>query len=66
MDYSNPQTIKALSTKQFEIELAELNGLYFIVYQRSNETSGTKSEGLLDYKTASMLFDMKVQELEGQ
>lgn len=58
------KTIKSISTERFELCVVEMsNGQYVVAYETNNEVK--TSEGLNDYDIASVLFDMKLIELEG-
>lgn len=62
----NYKSIKTLVTRRFEIQLVQLeNGTYRIAYEGTMTDEPVLGEPIADYKTASMLFDLKVQELEG-
>ena len=57
-------TVKSYITKQFEVELLQdSNGRYCVRYQYG--VDDRYSEWMTDFITASMIFDMKLQELEG-
>lgn len=58
------KTIKKVETKNFEIQLIETDAGYTVLYE--NAVQGGESENTLDYNTASFLFDLKLQDLEGQ
>lgn len=60
------KTIKAISTRRYEIELVQLDSGHFrISYEGSMTDEPVIGEAIQDYKLASELFDLKVQELEG-
>lgn len=69
MDYPDVTIIKAINNGRFEIALIETaNGEYRILHTFMNEDKEQdveKSESIKDYATASYLFDLKLQELEG-
>ncbi len=57
--------IKGFSTQKFEVELLQdIDGRYYIRYMTHNNEKF--SEFITDFGTASYLFDLKIQELEGQ
>lgn len=57
-------TVKSYLTGKFEVELLQDQyGRYRIRYQQHGEDQ--YSEWITDFITASMLFDIKLQELEG-
>ena len=59
-----PKLVKMLGNKHFCVEMFELeNGHYFIRTESGNEAE--LSESIEDFNTASFLFDLRVQELEG-
>lgn len=58
--------LKAINTSKFKIELVETEDNKFIVQYESNRFGERKqSEPVNDYNTASFIFDLKVEELEG-
>lgn len=60
------KTIKAISTKRYEVELKETAaGNYVILHYDTLTDTKHFSELVNDYKAASFLFDVKVEELEG-
>jgi len=60
------KTIKKITTRRYEIVLVQLeSGAYRIAYEGTMTDEPNISEPIDDYKTASMLFDLKLQELEG-
>ena len=58
-------TVKMIGTRSYEIALIEIveNGHYMVIYSKENENYC--SDEILDYSTASLLFDMKHAEIEG-
>jgi hypothetical protein len=61
------KTIKAIYMKRFSVELSETSsGKYVILYRNSFTEGVNYSEIISDYNTASYLFDLKVQDLDGQ
>lgn len=60
------KTIKAIHTKRYEVELVQLDNAYYIAHNTSVLNEPKFSENITDYNTASFLFDLKVEELEGQ
>ncbi len=60
------KVIKCIGTKRFEVELFQLeSGFYCIKHDNKKEGKVAFSETINDFKTASFMFDLKVQELEG-
>lgn len=58
------KTIKLIGTKNYEVSLIETdNGKYRVLNTTLGETRD--SGDIVDYKLASALFDMKLQELDG-
>jgi len=55
--------IKQINMKNFELALIETDAGYSVLYETALEDF--KSENVLDYNTASYLFDLKLQDLEG-
>lgn len=65
-EQSSLTTVKLIGTKFYEVELlVSPNDTYFIRYQNKRDLSSSESEYIHDFKTASILFDLKVIELEG-
>lgn len=62
----HPVTVKMIGTKFFEVELFVMpDSSYCIRYHRNVMKSHDYSENIPDFKTAAILFDLKVQEMEG-
>jgi hypothetical protein len=62
------KTIKQISTSKYEIAIIELpDGRYCVFYGRPEDPLDkyTASEEFRDYNIASYMFDIKLQELEG-
>ena len=57
-------TIKSVGNNHFTLELVELDSGMYCVRFEANEKMHF-SEKILDYNTASYMFDLKLQELEG-
>lgn len=58
--------IKSVSTKRYILELIEnYDGLYYIFYDKKQVKLARISEGIKDFNTATHLFDLKLQEFEG-
>lgn len=57
--------IKSIQAKHYTITLYEVEKGYQIEYESSN-TGYRASEIILDYHSADFLFEIKLQELEGQ
>ena len=65
-DYTAYKVVKAIETKRFEVVMIELNnGAYRILSAPNADGNTDMSEAVLDFGTASLLFDMKVREFEG-
>jgi hypothetical protein len=63
---SNVKTIKSISTKTYDLALVELpDGQYCIVHGRPYGGEFTYREPIKAYNVAAILFDMKLEELEG-
>lgn len=58
-------TVKMIGTRRYEIALIEIveNGHYMVIYSKENEDYC--SDEMMDYGTASSLFDMKLAEIDG-
>lgn len=56
-------TLKAVLTNRFEVTLSEQDSLYYI--HRETQLDSTISEGFTDYNYASYVFNLTVEELEG-
>lgn len=56
-------TIKAVSTPNYEVILVEVPNGYKVLCNHSDTSTATTV--LVDYNTASFIFDNKTQELEG-
>lgn len=60
----NAKVIKMIGTKNFVLSLYEsVSGRYYIEYEHKEKV--TMSEPMDDFNNASYLFDLKLQELEG-
>jgi hypothetical protein len=59
------KTIKAYNTKRFKVELYETTGNSYIIKYENTYSEAQYSEVLNDYNMASYLFDLKIDELEG-
>jgi hypothetical protein len=58
--------IKALHTSRYSIELFETaSNLYIIRYENPKNGVYRDSEAMKDFKMASWMFDVKVEELDG-
>ncbi len=62
--YRSMKTIKMIGTKNFCIELVQLGDSRYVVGYEANGIAKV-SEPMKDYKTASYMFDVKLQDLEG-
>ena len=61
-----PITVKSVSTKLFEVSLLQLtNEFYVVVSNQQGKTFKNYSEEISDFKTASMIFDLRIVNLEG-
>jgi hypothetical protein len=57
--------IKEVMTKKYQVLLSQSeSGMYYISYHNSLEFNQI-SEAIEDYGVASFLFDIKLQEMEG-
>lgn len=66
MDQLNDKTIKSYFGKRFSVELMETpSGLFIIRYDKADYMTPQYSEAIKDYNTASYLFELKLDELEG-
>lgn len=64
MDNSYNIVVKAVFDPLFEISMVQdINGRYRVEFGRGEAIEF--SEWIVDYKMASFMFDMKLQELEG-
>ena len=61
----NSRLIKSYETPKFKIELLEMNYSYVIKYENNSFHGVNYSEQIKDFKIASELFNMKLDELEG-
>ena len=60
------KVVKAHATNKFEVALCELpSGQYVVAYQTLATEDTIFGEPVQDYKTADVLFEMKLSELEG-
>jgi hypothetical protein len=57
------KTIKKIETNRYDLALLEADDGYTVCY--TTKVEKVKSENIIDYSTASYLFDLKLQELEG-
>ena len=56
--------IKSITEAKFRVELVENSkGRYLVRYEQNEKT--TTCEPVVDYLVATMLFDIKLQELQG-
>jgi hypothetical protein len=63
---NNDKVIKALNTSKYSIELVETpSHMYVVQYEAKRYGERQYSEPVNDYNTASFLFDLKIEELEG-
>lgn len=66
METSKLVLVKMIGTKRFEVELYLMpNNEYCIRYENKVLQFSDFSESIQDFKTASILFDLKIQDLEG-
>jgi predicted metal-binding protein len=57
--------VKMVGTKKYEIALLKkYNDIYYIRYQKTGVHHEKLSEAIKDYKVASHLFDLKLNDLE--
>lgn len=60
------EKIKAFNNKRFSVELLQAsNNVYTIKYENKRLGEPQYSENIYDFNTASFLFDLKIEELEG-
>jgi hypothetical protein len=66
-DYKRENKIvKAFETDRFEVALVEMpSGMYKVLSIKNGQQEPDVSESIQDYITASMLFDMRIRDLEG-
>lgn len=58
--------IKYYSNKRFGVELSQHSeNVYVVRYENLHTGHSQYSENISDYYTASFLFDLKIEELEG-
>lgn len=63
---SNDRTIKAIFTKYYGVELiADSDDLYFVKYEGMGMDGEKRSEPIRDLNLALQIFDMKLQEMQG-
>lgn len=63
---TDSKLIKAFSNKRFRIELYQTPEDQYVIKYDTNSYHGVNySEMIKDYKIASQLFDMKLDELDG-
>ncbi len=61
------KSIKAFSNNRFNVELIQASDdVYTIKYENFKFGEPVYSENITDFNTASFLFDLKIEELEGQ
>lgn len=63
-EVSMSKTLKLVGTKNFTVELVELDSGMYCVRHEVDEKMHF-SEKITDYNIASYMFDLKLQELEG-
>lgn len=62
--FDNNITVKSILTPYFELSMVQdNNGRYCVIYTINQKS--VQSEWITDYNTASYIFDIKMQELEG-
>lgn len=57
--------IKSYENPRYKVELLEMNHSYTIKYENNKIHGVNYSEAIKDFKMASALFDMKLEELDG-
>lgn len=63
--FKNLTTIKSIITKRYEITLLQSNaGLYYVEVIKKDQQPDV-SESMDDLNTALFVFDIKIEELEG-
>jgi len=59
-------TIKSIKTKTYEIEMLESKaGFYYIKTTKQGAKEADMSSPLDDYLNATIVFDIKIEQLEG-
>lgn len=59
-------TIKTVSTRRYEVSLEQLDsGMYCVAYEVSGDEAPTFMHPTNDLKLATLMFDKKLMELEG-
>lgn len=59
--------IKSITTNRYSVELIEdIDSQYTVLYTHISMPETKVSESINDFYMASYIFDVKVQELEGQ
>lgn len=61
----NVKTIKQVDTHRYRVELVQSGDEYVIHYESKLYGVPSKSELIKDFNFASFLFDMKIDEFEG-
>lgn len=60
------KVVKGISNKAFMVELMERsNGRYYVQYKRRFSNLLNETEDLVDFNLASTLFEMIINEVEG-
>ena len=63
---NTPVTVKLIATKNFEVELLQLeDGAYTVRYQRRGRTAHHYTDDVSDLSFALKMFDLKLREMEG-
>ena len=66
MKSSYDRVVKGLTTSKFEVELLQdPDGRYYVRYRHLYDREDQFSEYVTDFSTASYMFDLKIQEMEG-
>jgi hypothetical protein len=65
IDVSADKIIKAVTTKRYAVELYETTGNSYIIKYENTYNEAQYSEILNDYNMAAYMFELKIDELEG-
>ncbi len=57
--------IKEVTTHRYQVKLVELNNTYVVEYTSNLVQGVNHSEPVNNYNLAAFLFDLKIEELEG-
>lgn len=62
----NLRTVKRVETKTFDVEMIETAEGYTVIWEALKDKNDRYEVFIQDYKTAAIVFDAKVNELQGQ